>query len=46
MTSTQSLDKKPWLKHVGKLRHLRQETKRINRIIERHTEKIDKAMWR
>ena len=46
MTSTQSLDKKPWLKYLGKLRYLRQETKRINRVIERHTEEIDKAMWR
>jgi len=46
MTVTRSLNKKPWLKYLGKLRHLRKETKGINRIIERHTEKIDKAMWR
>src|SRR6185437_13937681 len=46
MTVTRSLNKKPWLKYWGKLRYLRQETKRINRIIERHTEEIDKAMWR
>jgi hypothetical protein len=37
---------KPWLKLVGKLKRLRKETKRINRIIEQHTEKIDLEMWR
>jgi hypothetical protein len=37
---------KPWLKHVGKLKHLRKETKRINRVIEQRAEKIDLEMWR
>jgi len=37
---------KPWLKHVGKLKHLRKESKRINRVIEEHTEKIDAELWR
>ena len=37
---------KPWLKHVGKLKHLRKETKRINRVIDEHVEKIDSEMWR
>jgi len=37
---------KPWLKHMGKLKHLRKETKRINRLIEADSEKIDAEMWR
>ena len=38
--------KKPWLKGLGKLKHLRKETERINRIIEEDSEKIDAEMWR
>jgi hypothetical protein len=37
---------KPWLQHMGKLKHLRKETKRINRLIEEQSEKIDPEMWR
>jgi hypothetical protein len=37
---------KPWLKHMGKLKHLRTETARINRLIEEDSEKIDPEMWR
>ena len=40
------LDKKPWLQLFGKLKHLRRETERINRIIEEETEKIDPEIWR
>ena len=36
---------KPWVKHMGKLRHLHRETERINRLIEKHFEKIDVEMW-
>jgi len=32
---------KPWMAAFGKLRHLRQETTRINRIIEDEFEKIE-----
>jgi len=38
--------KKPWVKHMGKLKHLRKETERINRLIEQDNEKIDPDMWR
>jgi hypothetical protein len=31
---------KPWMKLVGKLKHLRKETKRINRLIEQHGERL------
>jgi len=37
---------KPWVKHMGKLKHLRKETARINRLIEEDSEKIDAEMWR
>jgi hypothetical protein len=39
-------EEKPWLKHMGKLKHLRKETARINRLIEEESEKIDPEMWR
>lgn len=37
---------KPWVKHMGKLKHLRRETARINRIIEEDSEQIDAEAWR
>lgn len=37
---------KPWLKHVGKLKHLHRETKRIERLIHEQAEKIDPEIWR
>lgn len=37
---------KPWVKHMGKLRHLRKETERINRLIEEEFEQIDPEIWR
>lgn len=37
---------KPWVKHMGKLKHLRRETGRINRIIEEASEQIDTETWR
>ena len=37
---------KPWIKLIGKLKHLHKETVRINRLIEEDSEKIDPEMWR
>ncbi len=37
---------RPWMKHLGKLKHLRKETKKINRLIEEEFERIDPEMWR
>jgi hypothetical protein len=34
-------DSKPWMKTFGKLRHLRKETARINRIIEKEFDQIE-----
>ena len=36
---------KPWMAAVGKLRHLRKETERINRIIEDEFEQIEPEDW-
>ena len=36
---------KPWMKHVGKLKHLRKETARIGKVIEEAFEKVDEEMW-
>jgi len=36
---------KPWMKHVGKLKHLRKETLRINKLIEETFEEVDTEMW-
>jgi hypothetical protein len=38
--------KRPWLRLMGKLKHLHKETERINRLIEEDCEKIDPEMWR
>jgi hypothetical protein len=38
-------NEKPWMKHLGKLKHLRKETKRINRRIEKQFEQIDPEIW-
>jgi hypothetical protein len=37
---------KPWVKLMGRLKYLRKETARINRLIEEDSEKIDPEMWR
>jgi hypothetical protein len=36
---------KPWMKHIGKLKDLRKETERINRVIEDSFEDIDPEVW-
>jgi hypothetical protein len=46
LQSTSANDPKPWMKHFGKLKGLRKETRRINKIIENANEKIDTEMWK
>ena len=46
MAAETKAGEKPWLKHMGKLKHLHKETVRINRLIEEDSEKIDAEMWR
>lgn len=36
---------RPWMKHFGRLKDLRKETNRINRLIERAFEEIDPEVW-
>lgn len=40
-----SSEAKPWMKHLGKLADLHEETQRINGIIEEEFEKIEPEMW-
>ena len=46
LAANATLPERPWLKHMGKLRRLHQETERINRLIEADSEKLDLEMWR
>jgi hypothetical protein len=36
---------KPWMKHLGKLKNLRKETQRINKLIEQAFEEVEPEMW-
>ena len=36
---------KPWLRMAGKLKHLRKETTRINRVIKEEFGQIEPEMW-
>ena len=40
-----STGEKPWMKHMGKLKDLRKETRRINMVIEEAFEKVDPEAW-
>jgi hypothetical protein len=40
LQSTSASRPKPWMKHFGKLKHLRKETRRISKIIEHASEKM------
>ncbi len=42
---TRATGRKPWMKHLGKLRDLRSETRRINRLIEDAFEEVDAEVW-
>jgi hypothetical protein len=46
LTASSTPPKRPWVRHMGKLKHLHDETERINRLIEADSEKIDAEMWR
>ena len=38
-------DQKPWMKHMGKLRRLKEETRHIEKRIEEAFEQIDRESW-
>ena len=37
---------RPWMKHLGKLKHLHKERKQIDRRVEEAFEQIDPELWR
>ena len=37
---------KPWMKHLGKLKHLRKERKQIDERVQQAFENIDRELWR
>lgn len=37
---------KPWMRHFGKLKHLRRERKQIEKRVEEAFEKIDREVWK
>ena len=45
LKNSASTVERPWMKHVGKLKHLHKETARIDRIIEEEFEQIEPDMW-
>lgn len=40
-----SSHEKPWMKHLGKLKHLHGERKRVEKRVEEAFEKIDRDVW-
>jgi hypothetical protein len=42
---TSNSNEKPWMKHMGKLKHLRNETRKISQRIEEDFEQIDPEIW-
>ena len=40
-----SSEERPWMKHVGKLKHLRKETKQVEKRIEEAFEQVDREVW-
>jgi len=46
LSANRRAGERPWVAHMGKLKHLRKETARINRLIEEDSERIESEMWR
>jgi hypothetical protein len=45
LKAVSGIGQKPWMKHMGKLKDLHKETKRINEVIEEAFEGIDSEIW-
>jgi hypothetical protein len=41
-----SSQERPWIKHLGKLKHLRKERRQIEKRVEEAFERIDQELWR
>jgi hypothetical protein len=42
---TSASGQRPWMKHMGKLKHLRKETQKIDKRIEEAFEQVDREVW-
>jgi hypothetical protein len=42
---TTTSQEKPWMKHLGKLKHLHKERKQIEKRVEEAFEQIDREVW-
>jgi hypothetical protein len=45
LKSSPTSGRKPWMKHVGKLKDLHKETQLFNRVIKEAFEVVDSEMW-
>ena len=45
LRATLAVGPRPWMKHIGKLKDLRKETRRIDKVIAQAFEKVDHEMW-
>jgi hypothetical protein len=45
LNATSASTEKPWMKHFGKLKHLRSERKSIEKRIEEAFEQVDREVW-
>jgi thiamine biosynthesis lipoprotein ApbE len=41
-----SSQERPWMKHIGKLKHLRNERKQVEKRVEEAFEQIDREVWK
>jgi len=42
---TTTSQEKPWMKHLGKLKHLHKERKQVEKRVEQAFEQIDREVW-
>ena len=45
LSASSGRSQKPWMKHVGKLKHSRKESQQVHKRIEEAFERIDKENW-
>jgi hypothetical protein len=43
--NTTTSQEKPWVKHLGKLKHLHKERKQVEKRVEEAFEQIDREVW-
>lgn len=40
-----TFEERPWMKHLGKLKHLRKERKQVEKRVQEAFEQIDRDLW-